>query len=61
MKTLQFKPVGNYDTEDVESEFDGDELTSASMRNTFSRPNWNNCIQYAGTEAIDQTCYRWKS
>ena len=52
---LQFKPVSNNHTENIQRELNGDKLASTSMRNTFSCPNGNDGIEYACSESIDQT------
>lgn len=49
------KPVGDNHTEDVEREFNRDELTARGMFSSLGSPDWNNGIENAGTPAIDQT------
>ena len=42
--TAEFKPVCNNDTEDIESELDGDELTARSVFGGLGGPHWDDGV-----------------
>lgn len=54
---VQLKPIRQNDTKDVQSEFNRNELSTRSMLGGFSSPNWDNCIQNASTNTVDEACY----
>lgn len=56
-RNVPFHPVCDDDTEDVESELDGNELSAGGMFGRFSCPDRNNSIQDTGTDAVDKTSY----
>ena len=53
--TAEFEPVCNHDTEDVESKFNGDELTARSVFGGFGGPDWDDGVEDTGSKAIDKT------
>lgn len=50
-----FKPICNHDTEDVQGELDGNELTSRCMIGGFGSPDRNDGVQYTSSPAVDKT------
>lgn len=54
-KHLLFNPIRDDNTEDVEGEFDGHELTSRCMASCFGRPDRSDGVQDASANAIENT------
>lgn len=54
-KSVLFDPIGNYNTKDIESEFDSDKLSSRSMTGSLRCPHWCYRIQNAGPDTIQYT------
>lgn len=52
---LQFEPVCDNDTEDVEGELDGDELSTTCVLSSLGCPNGNNGVENTGSDAVNQT------
>ena len=50
-----FDPVRDNDAEDVESEFDGDELTAGRVAGGFGGPDGGDGVQDAGSDTIEDT------
>ena len=50
-----FEPVCNHDTEDVESKFNGDELTTRRMLGSLGGPYRYDGVEDTGTPSVDQT------
>jgi hypothetical protein len=48
--------VCHHNAKDIQSELNGDELVTASLWPKFGCPDWNDGIQNARYEAIDQAC-----
>ena len=49
-----FDPIGNYDTKDIECEFDGDELATGRVLGSLGGPDRNDGVQHSCTPSIDQ-------
>ena len=49
------EPVSHNDTEDVETEFDGNELSTGRMLGGLRCPDGNDGVQDTGSPAVDQT------
>lgn len=55
---LQFEPVCYDDTEDVEGELNGDELSTAGVLGGLSCPDGDDGVQDTGSDTVNQTsCY----
>ena len=52
---LLFDPIGDYDTKDVEREFDGDELSTGCVLSSLGGPDGNNSVKYSCTPSVDET------
>lgn len=52
---LLFKPVGDHDTEDVQGEFNGDELPTGFVFSSLSSPDRHNRVKDTSTPAVDET------
>lgn len=50
-----FDPVRDDDAENVESEFDGDELTAGRVAGGFGGPDGGNGVEDAGSDAVQDT------
>ena len=50
-----FDPVCNNDTENVQREFNGDELSTGLVLGSLGGPDWNNSIEHSRTPSIDET------
>ena len=50
----QFEPVCYHNAENVQGELDGDELPARGMLGSLSCPDWDNSVQDAGSNAVDE-------
>lgn len=53
-----FQPVGHDDTEDVESEFDGDELATRLVLCGLGSPDGDDGVKNTGAPSVDQTSWK---
>lgn len=56
MGDVQLEPVGQNDTEDVQCEFNGNELSARGMLGGLGSPDRHDRIQNTSTDAIDKPC-----
>ena len=52
-----FDPVSDDNTEDVQCEFNGDELTAGSMLGSFGGPDGNDSVKDTSAPSVDQTSF----
>ena len=55
LRNLLLKPVGHHNTENVQGEFNGDELSTRFVLGGLGSPNRNDCIEDTRTETVDET------
>ena len=48
-------PVSDDDAENVEGEFDGDELAAGCVASGFGRPDWGDGVQDTGPDTVQDT------
>jgi hypothetical protein len=52
---IQLQPVGNNDTENVECELNGDELSTRGMRRSLGSPDGGSGVEHTDTHAVEDT------
>lgn len=54
---LQFKPICEHDSEDVQGELDCNELATTRVFCGLSRPYGNNRVEYSSSDSVDKSRY----